>query len=283
VAVDCSLKQQAAFALAVPLALCAIPILDVVAALIRRVITGQSVFTPDRGHLHHALLLRGWSVNKTVMIITGLAALTCTGALISFFTGNDLFAVAVAIGVFCALAMARIFGHAEAALVVSRSKSLARSLLSRGALRPAPAMESAVQLQGSRKWHSLWTALREIAPVYNVTTLTLRIGVPSLHESFFANWKSNEPAMAGDAWKLTLPLTLNEQPIGKLTVLGSSGGTQALADMQQILDYLEPLHSRIAEIINGEKLSSDDWTSTSAPTLEISQASAFKPVSEFLN
>ncbi len=130
VAIDCSIKQEVAFALAVPLALCAIPILDVVAALIRRVVTGQSVFAADRGHLHHALLLRGWSVNKTVMIITGLAALTCGGALIGYFTNNDLFAMATAIGVVAVLAIARIFGHAEVALVASRSMSFAREILS---------------------------------------------------------------------------------------------------------------------------------------------------------
>jgi UDP-GlcNAc:undecaprenyl-phosphate GlcNAc-1-phosphate transferase len=73
VAIESSIKHQAAFALAVPVAICAIPILDAAAALVRRVTTGQSVFTPDRGHLHHVLLLRGWSVGQTVVFIAGLA------------------------------------------------------------------------------------------------------------------------------------------------------------------------------------------------------------------
>lgn len=263
IAIDCSLKQQAAFVLAVPLALCAVPILDAAVALLRRVITGQSVFAADRGHLHHALMLRGWSVNKTVMIITGLAALTCGGALVSFFTNNDVFALAVAGGVFATLALARVFGHAEAALLASRSMSLARSLLPHSARRPAREMESAVQLQGDRKWHKLWTALREMAPVYNLTGLRLQIGAPHLHESFFANWTSDESVAKGDNWRVVLPLEFEEQPIGKLTITGSPDGTEALSDMRQILDSLEPLHAQIAALVNGEKHLTDRvWDAT---------------------
>jgi UDP-GlcNAc:undecaprenyl-phosphate GlcNAc-1-phosphate transferase len=113
VAIESSVKQETAFLLAVPLAICAIPILDAGAALVRRITTGQSVFTADRGHLHHALLLRGWSVNKTVLIISSLAALTCGGALASYFTGYDLIAVAISLAVFLTLAAARVFGHAD--------------------------------------------------------------------------------------------------------------------------------------------------------------------------
>jgi UDP-GlcNAc:undecaprenyl-phosphate/decaprenyl-phosphate GlcNAc-1-phosphate transferase len=285
VAIDCSIKQEAAFALAVPLALCAIPILDAAAALVRRAVTGQSVFAADRGHLHHALLLRGWSVNKTVMIITGLAAITCGGALVSYFTNNDFFAMATAIGVVASLAIARVFGHAETVLVVSRSMSLAREILSRGARHGAAERESAVQLQGSRKWHSLWTALREASPVYNVTGLTLQIGMPHLHESFFANWKSSESTSNSEAWRITLPLKLDDQPIGKLILTGSASGMQALADMQQMLDFLEPLHGRIAELVHGENLVAEEsWRATlMSPGLGLSRTGSLEPASGMLN
>src|SRR5207247_9982121 len=131
---------------------CAIPILDAAAALVRRVTTGQSVFTPDRGHLHHVLLLRGWSVGKTVAFIAGLAALTCGAALASYFTGKDLFALLVTGGVFAMLAIARVFGHAEVALIASRSRSLVRCVAPRAVGNTALDQESSVQLQGRRKW-----------------------------------------------------------------------------------------------------------------------------------
>jgi UDP-GlcNAc:undecaprenyl-phosphate GlcNAc-1-phosphate transferase len=249
VAIDCSIKQQAAFALVVPLAICAIPILDAGAALVRRVTTGQSVFTADRGHLHHALLLRGWSVNKTVAFIAALSSLTCAGALASYYTNNDLFALLVSGGVVGVLAVTRIFGHAEAALIASHSRSLMWGIVPRRIRSNATEAEHAVQLQGTRKWQKVWTALREAAPSYDVAGLTLHVSIPQLHESFYANWKRNEAPAADDAWRIVLPLVLADRPIGKLSVLGGAADRQALEDMRQLLEFLESLEDEIAEIV----------------------------------
>jgi UDP-GlcNAc:undecaprenyl-phosphate GlcNAc-1-phosphate transferase len=245
VAIESSIKHQAAFALAVPVAICAIPILDAAAALVRRVTTGQSVFTPDRGHLHHVLMLRGWSVGKTVTFIATLAAITCGAALASYFTGNDLFALAVTGGVFGMLAIARIFGHAEVALIASHSRSLMR----RGVGRAAADRESSVQLQGRRKWQTVWTALREAAPAYNIAGLTLQVSIPYLHESFYATWNRNDVVPNDNVWRLALPLMHNDRPIGKLSLVGGSGGMQAIADVQQLLDFLEAFQSEIRHIV----------------------------------
>jgi UDP-GlcNAc:undecaprenyl-phosphate/decaprenyl-phosphate GlcNAc-1-phosphate transferase len=261
VAVDSSIKQQAAFALAVPVAICAIPILDAAAALVRRVTTGQSVFAADRGHLHHALLLRGWSVGKTVAFIAGLTSLTCAGALASYFTDNDLFALLVSIGVFGTLALTRIFGHAEAALIASHSRSLMRGIVRRRARGGGGEAENSVQLQGTRKWQKVWTALREAAPRYNVASLTLHVTIPHLHESFHANWKRNDSSAADDAWRIVLPLVFDDRPIGTLSVVGGAGDRQALADMQQFLEFLESLDGEIARIVTEKELAVESWKS----------------------
>jgi UDP-GlcNAc:undecaprenyl-phosphate GlcNAc-1-phosphate transferase len=252
VAIESSIKHQAAFALAVPVAICAIPILDAAAALVRRITTGQSVFTPDRGHLHHVLLLRGWSVGRTVAFIAALATLTCGAALASYFTGNDLFALAITSGVFITLAIARIFGHAEVALIASRSRSMVRIVSQRGR-RVTTDTESAVQLQGRRKWQKIWTALREAAPGYHVAGLTLQVSIPHLHESFYATWNRNDATNHENGWRLTLPLLFGDRPAGKLSAIGSSSGSQAVADMQQLLDFLESFESEIKETVADEQ------------------------------
>lgn len=253
VAIDSSVKQEAAFMLAVPLAICAIPILDAAAALVRRITTGQSVFAADRGHLHHALLLRGCSVNKTVLIIASLATLTCGGALVSFFTNNDFVALVIATAVFATLGVTRIFGHSEVALIASRSRSLVRRLVSQSVRRPAPETESALQLQGNRKWQTLWVALRDSAPVYNIAGLTLQIAIPRLHESFYANWNGNNSELKTETWRATLPLSLGTEPAGKLSVIGLASGAEAVGDMQAFLEYLESLHGQIAQIAIGDE------------------------------
>ncbi|RIK73819.1 MAG: hypothetical protein DCC67_17410, partial [Planctomycetota bacterium] len=192
VAIRCTIKEQAAVALTVPAAICAIPILDSLAAIIRRITTGQSVFTADRGHLHHALMLRGWTVGQTAAVAAGLTAITCAGAVVSFFTGYDAFALAASIGVFAALAGAGVFGHAEVALIAAHVKTTLQRL--RAAVRPAgrDAAEhagQAVQLQGRCPWNVLWASLRRTAQSHRLAGMRLVVNIPHLHESFFASWK----------------------------------------------------------------------------------------------
>jgi UDP-GlcNAc:undecaprenyl-phosphate/decaprenyl-phosphate GlcNAc-1-phosphate transferase len=121
----------------------------------------------------------------------------------------------------------------------------------------APESEQAVQLQGTRKWQNVWTALREAAPNYNVAGLTLHVSIPQLHESFYANWKRNESPAADDAWRIVFPLVLNDRPIGKLSVLGGAADRQALADMQHLLEFLETLDDEIAQIMTDGAIGAD--------------------------
>ena len=55
-AIGGSFKGPATVALAAPLAIWALPIFDSVAAIMRRKLTGRSIYATDRGHLHHRLL-----------------------------------------------------------------------------------------------------------------------------------------------------------------------------------------------------------------------------------
>lgn len=249
VAVHSSIKRHAAFALAVPLAVCAVPILDAAAALVRRITTGQSVFTPDRGHLHHALLHRGWSAGRTALFVAGLTALTCTGALASYFLHHEAFAFAAIIGVFAALAATRIFGHAEVRLLTTQAASAMQSAFRRRSVGRQGDTEQKIQIHGRRRWEMIWSALREAAPGYNLAALKLNVNIPRLHESFFAAWRRNEEEATDSGWRLTLPLSLDGREIGKLQVTGRSSGNQAIPEMQQFLEYLEPLEDQLRRLV----------------------------------
>src|SRR5262249_39558255 len=50
-----AVKGPAAVGLAAPLAVWTVPLLDTFAAIARRKLTGRSIYTTDRGHLHHCL------------------------------------------------------------------------------------------------------------------------------------------------------------------------------------------------------------------------------------
>ena len=57
---------------AVALLVLGVPIIDTFWIIVRRVGTGHSPFTPDRGHIHHRLLDLGLSHSQTVLVIYGL-------------------------------------------------------------------------------------------------------------------------------------------------------------------------------------------------------------------
>ena len=54
------LKLSAIISFAIPLLVLGLPIFDTMFAIIRRILTGRSPMSPDRGHLHHRLLDMGF-------------------------------------------------------------------------------------------------------------------------------------------------------------------------------------------------------------------------------
>lgn len=59
----------------VPLALFALPIVDTMVAILRRVIHGQSPFHPDRGHFHHKLVDMGFTHKEAVKMLYAISGL----------------------------------------------------------------------------------------------------------------------------------------------------------------------------------------------------------------
>jgi len=55
--------------------LLAIPVMDTICIMIRRIKKGQSPFLADRGHLHHIFLRAGYSARQALVIIVGIASL----------------------------------------------------------------------------------------------------------------------------------------------------------------------------------------------------------------
>src|SRR3954471_16937816 len=76
--------------LAVPIAVLFIPFMDLVMAVVRRSLRGQSPFAPDKMHLHHRLLSLGHSHRRAVLIMYFWAALLSFGAVALSITGGTV-------------------------------------------------------------------------------------------------------------------------------------------------------------------------------------------------
>jgi len=68
--------------LVLPVAVLAVPIFDLVAAVVRRTWAGRSPFHPDKGHLHHRILEMGHSQTRAVLLLYGWAA-TLAGTVVA--------------------------------------------------------------------------------------------------------------------------------------------------------------------------------------------------------
>jgi UDP-GlcNAc:undecaprenyl-phosphate GlcNAc-1-phosphate transferase len=87
ISVEGFLKLSAIISFAVPILVLGLPIFDTIFAIIRRVLTGRSPMSPDRGHLHHRLLDMGFSQRQTVAILYTMTAALCLTAVVISIRG----------------------------------------------------------------------------------------------------------------------------------------------------------------------------------------------------
>lgn len=64
-----AVKSAATIALIVPILALGLPILDTAFAIVRRYMSGNPIFKPDRGHLHHRLLDMGFTQKQAVLLM----------------------------------------------------------------------------------------------------------------------------------------------------------------------------------------------------------------------
>ena len=89
-----------------PLAVLAVPFVDLVLAVVRRTRAGQSPFSPDKRHLHHRLLEIGHSQTRAVVIMYFWTALIAfTGVAVSLAGAGMVLGVAGAIALVGLLAL----------------------------------------------------------------------------------------------------------------------------------------------------------------------------------
>lgn len=74
--------------LIIPVIVAFVPVIDTAAAIVRRLRKHESITTPDAGHIHHRLLLRGYSQRKAVLLIYLWTAILCAGTLLMWVLGG---------------------------------------------------------------------------------------------------------------------------------------------------------------------------------------------------
>ncbi len=108
-----SAKMQMSAAILIPLLALGVPVFDTILSPIRRFIIGEKLFQPDKSHIHHKIIEKGFSTRKAVLLIYGISAALCIFALVviqSQHRHSGYFLIAVAIA---ALVVTRKLGYFE--------------------------------------------------------------------------------------------------------------------------------------------------------------------------
>jgi UDP-GlcNAc:undecaprenyl-phosphate GlcNAc-1-phosphate transferase len=80
-------KGYALLAVSVSVLCLGLPVFDTVFAMLRRMAKHQPIMQPDRGHLHHRLIDRGFSQKQAVLILYAISF--CLGCLAIFISFKD--------------------------------------------------------------------------------------------------------------------------------------------------------------------------------------------------
>ena len=248
-AIRASLKGPATVALAAPTAIWAIPIFDVSMAILRRKLTGRSLYYPDRGHLHHRLKQRGYSGRKTVLVIGVFCVCTAVGALLSVYNKNEFLALGGAAAALGTLVLAGLFGQTEGLLLCRRMKATAVSVLRLPQKNPRNTVPLCTQLQGDREWDDLWSTLVEFADRFDVSSLQLNVTLPALQEDYHATWQRRVRDSETELWRTDIPLISNCVAVGRLQIAGVCNGESACTWMGELIAGLKPFETQMLTLL----------------------------------
>ena len=272
-AIRSSLKGPATLALATPIAVLALPMFDSCAAVLRRKLTGRSIYATDRGHLHHCLLRVGFGSRQLLGAVALLSLATAIGALWSVYSQNELFSLLSVMAIVGILTTTGVFGRVESILLAQRLASIGASF----AMRPGlpnlnGTRRSSVQLQGSRNWERAWEMMIESTDKLDITYLQLDLNIPWLHEAYHASW-SRESGNERDKrrWKLEVPLQLEGRAAGLVVMMGRSTSCQSGAVIQTAGDLVESVETIVAQLAL-----SDDFEVSSGGDSEPRDAASFE-------
>lgn len=249
-----AMKGPGTVLLVAPLGALTLPVLDSLAAIIRRKLTGRSICATDRSHLHHQFL-RAMGSNRKVLACVALAALaTSAGAMLSIAAKSDWVALLVGSAVVTLLAVTNLFGRAELRLLATRVQQFSGSFrFTNGNGRSRP-WQAAVHLQGSGPWRALWENIVAAATSHALHEVRLTVDLPAMSETFHAAWKRANGDHAGpeSCWRLDIPLVLEGHVVGELAVVGPRIQSLFDVELQDVQELLSPVVRELRALLDDE-------------------------------
>jgi UDP-GlcNAc:undecaprenyl-phosphate/decaprenyl-phosphate GlcNAc-1-phosphate transferase len=249
-AIRISFKEATTVGLVVPVVIWAVLFFDVLMAMLRRRLTGQSIYATDRAHMHHVLQRHGYSAPGVVLIIGSACAACCLGVLAGRWLGNDLVPLAVSASVLALLVTSGLFGGSELRLFAQRLRHFLCSLI-RFPLRRRQAPTPFVsRFHGDRAWEGLWEELVTYSERFNLSLVQLNVSAPSIGEEYHACWERCQVGNVRTQWKSEIPLVVGDLAVGRLVVSGGVSSDKSTMDwMMELMSGLKPLQIQMEALL----------------------------------
>lgn len=203
--------------------LMAVPIADTALTIVRRALNGHGIWRPDRGHIHHRLLDRGFSSTYILRFVFMLCGLTGTIATVSRIVGWDTLAWCASGALGVLLVRARLIGHHE--------WSLGRRLLGERLYVDSFELPTSKQLK-AMSFDAAWSALLQVAKTGSLRRLQLTMqgqGTQCRHEWTAADQDDHDDH---DEDTLSVELTLRSPADGWCRLRMESGERQSSPSAQ---------------------------------------------------
>ncbi|MBN2022628.1 MAG: undecaprenyl/decaprenyl-phosphate alpha-N-acetylglucosaminyl 1-phosphate transferase [Pirellulales bacterium] len=256
-AIQGSLKGAGTVLLAAPLAVWTLPFFDSFAAILRRKLTGQSIYATDRGHLHHRMLALLGSNRKVLGWLALCCAILSFATLVGLVLRDDRITVLTCLSVVLIFIATGVFGRVELMLVGTQLRNVGRRLVAPIIWRGPRAWQTSVRLQGSREWDLLWTTFIESADKLSLTDVRLDVNLPTAHEAYHAAWERPRRSKTEFSWRVEVPLVMGGFPVGRIRIAGERNGQSACLDIQQLMELIEPFESRLCTLADWRQLRPD--------------------------
>lgn len=151
-----SQKSPTVVAVAIPVVSLGLPVMDTALAIFRRFLRRQPIFSADRGHIHHRLLVLGHTPRQATLLLYGACAVLGLSAMLLVNDSGYVALVLVVMGLGAAFAIQRLrYQEFQELARVLRKGVQQRAVIERG----VKIREASLQLAGLSSLDEMFTVL----------------------------------------------------------------------------------------------------------------------------
>jgi UDP-GlcNAc:undecaprenyl-phosphate GlcNAc-1-phosphate transferase len=184
-------KTSTAVSLLVPMVALGVPIFDTLFSMLRRTLERRSMFSPDRGHVHHRLIDMGITHRRAVMLLYGVSILLTVSAIAialgrSWESGAALLVASVVL-----TGLIRFVGYFEYVRLQRRAVTRSYDARTRRLRQCVPAL--GVELAAAQTDEQIWAKLIAFAVSAECVVVSFLVSAAALERRWPANMTQLQP------------------------------------------------------------------------------------------